>query len=203
MKLTTASALATLLFLSVSAAQAATVSVSQLGPPNGRSPSAAEMLGGVPPDARIMEFVTTTSADILQIDQVKVTGGVYNTPSGTGGSDSAPPSPLFVTLIPQLGADSWIDTPGATSIAGDSSNPFGTENNSWFDTTNDGAQSNFMFARLTVLSPNWSFTGRVQVAGAAGPESFGFGFPVPEPGSFALAAVGLVGAVAARRRKNG
>jgi hypothetical protein len=204
------------------AVMAATVSVSivspgDAGPSIGRVPSAAAIAAGVPANARIHEFIVTTNADILQIDQVVITLGsgvsLYNEANPAGGSNSEPPLPLFETLLPSLGADTWISTPGVTSIAGDDSDPLGTANNSWFDTSTDGAVSNFMFARLTATASLYSsffdpsyFAGRVQVAGANGPESFPFSFVfispeiVPEPASMGMMAAAMMGLAALRRR---
>jgi hypothetical protein len=205
-------ALAFALALVAQSAMAATVTNSVVSPGMiadsfGREATAA----GVPPLTRIHEFRTTTDADILQIDQVLVNvvgGTLFQVASASGGSDTEPPSPIFEGLVPTLTADTWITTPGATSIAGNTANPFGTPDNSWFDTTNDGAAVNLMFARfgLTGELATATFSGRVQVAGAAGPESFPFAFTlsnvdVPEPATVALGAMGLLGLVAAGRRR--
>jgi hypothetical protein len=183
-------------------ASAATVSISASNPIVGRPTTPAHQGGGAP-NSRIHEFILTSDADILQIDQVVITsGGIYNTPTPQGGSNVEPPSALFEMLVPQLGADTWISTPGATSIAGNDADPFGTSNNSWFDTSNDGAASNFMFARITTSGPG-TFSGRVQVAGSAGPENFAFSFSlnIPEPASMGMMAAGALGLAAFRRRR--
>jgi MYXO-CTERM domain-containing protein len=165
---------------------------------------------GVPPNADIHEFLVTTDADILQIDQVALYlfpgTSLFQVPTASGGSDTERPSALFESLAPTLTADSWITTPGATSIAGNVNDPFGTPNNSWFDTTNDGPQSNFMFARVTLFGGlRWGYlSGRIQVAGAEGPESFPFTLTLsvfPEPNSVIMGAMGLLGLVAVRRRR--
>jgi hypothetical protein len=182
---------------------AATVSISAVNPPLGR-PTTPGQQGGGAPNSRIHEFIVTSDADILQIDQVVITaGGIYNVPAPEGGSNVEPPSALFETLVPKLGADTWISTPGATSIAGNDVDPFGTPNNSWFDTSSDGAVTSFMFARITTSGPG-TFSGRVQVAGSAGPENFAFSFPIniiPEPASMGMMAAGALGLAAFRRRR--
>ena len=69
---------------------------------------------------------------------------MYNNPTGT---DTEPPLNALVAVFPALGADSWITTPGTTALAGAGGTK--ADNNSWFDTTNDGPQTNFLFARIT------------------------------------------------------
>jgi hypothetical protein len=209
-------ALAIASILMAQAAMAATVTTSIVSPSGvpgnsvGRVPPADAIGAGVPANTMVHEFNVTTDADILQIDQIKITLGagasLYNVTAGNGGSNTTPPTPLFEGLVPQLKGDTWITTPGATSIAGNDVDPFGTQDNSWFDTTADGAVTNFMFARFGLVggtSPT-TFTGRVQVAGATGPENFAFSFTmgaIPEPATFGMASMGLLGLAAFRRRK--
>ena len=90
-----------------------------------RLPTAAELgsdatLAG----HEVWDFFVSTDTDILQIDQVSISAGpLYQHISG---SDANPPNPLFLGIIPALGADSWITTPtnadnannGDTSLAG-------------------------------------------------------------------------------------
>jgi hypothetical protein len=152
---------------------------------------------------RIHQFRVTTDADILRVGDVHFINlaGLYN---HAFGQDTAPPLPVFVALFPQLAADTWITTPGATAIAGNSANPFGTDNNSWFDTSNDGPVTEFLFARLTVNTmPVGYFRGVVSVAGTEGPEAFPFNFQinVPEPGALALGIVAVGASVATLRRR--
>ena len=119
-------------------------------PPNhpvvsfGRPTTAAEVAND--PDAAnktVHEFRVTTSSDILRIGDVVLSNraGLYNNALG---ADTEPPLEAFVAVFPALGADSWITTPGATALAGAGGTT--ADNNSWFDTTNDGPQTNFLFA---------------------------------------------------------
>ena len=64
------------------------------------------------------------------------------------GSDVEPPHPAFLTVFPNLDLDSWITTPGPTTLAGPSLPGDGTS--IWSDTTDDGPQTNFKFADLTL-----------------------------------------------------
>jgi hypothetical protein len=196
---------------SVDAATATFSAVSGLGPSNpnvsvGRSPSAVQISHGVPADARIHEFLVTTDADILEIERVEILSSepiaLYQVPPSWGGTDTEPPTPAFEDLVPELGADSWITTPGATSTL-DNSEPFPVL---WqfFDVTNDGPVADFMFARITVSQPaEFRITGRVGVVGAAGLEYFNFEFfTIPEPASLGALCVSLLGLAALRRRYN-
>ena len=180
--------------------QAATVTTSWTM----EAPSAAAIAAGVPAASDVYKFFTTTSADILSVDNVKVNlanGAALFQVAPPFGSDTSAPDPAFVGLNRALEADSWIDTPGATGLLGTGLPGDGT--GSWGDTVDNGAQTNYHFATLTVpAGMQGSFVGRINVAGATGPENFGFDFAlgVPEPASFAMAAMGLIGVVAARRR---
>ena len=148
-----------------------------------RVPTVDQNDGGVPPNYYINDYFVTTDADILRIGDVNVVARLYNDPLG---SDTAPPNPTFVTLFPELGADSFITTPGETAVAGNSEQPFDT-NSSFFDSSNDGPVTDFNFARLT--SPDLSiFEFVVSVAGTTGPEVFQFRLPVniPEPTAMIL-----------------
>jgi hypothetical protein len=179
--------------------QAATVSTSKtLGT---TSPEA--VAAGAPAQADVYKFFTTTSADILSIDNIKVTlgsGSLFQV-APPFGSDTAAPDPAFVGLNRALEADTWITTPGATSLLGTGLPGDGT--GSWGDLVDNGAQNNFQFATLTVPKGTvGSFAGRINVAGSAGPENFAFNFTlgVPEPASMALAGMGLIGLMSIRRR---
>ena len=138
----------------------------------------------------IFEFFVTSDADVLSVDNVEITGSLFQVPFG---SDVEPPLPAFLPVFPHLSADSWITTPGATSVAGGG---FANPLSAWFDVSNDGPVSDFMFARLTVPTAeklDFTFRGRMSVAGDTGVENFRFFFlvAIPEPSAALMTAVAL------------
>jgi hypothetical protein len=182
-------------------ATAATVSFSSsVGPA-----SAAAVAAGVPEGTLVNVYTVTTDADILSVNQVVATlsGGSLFQVAPPFGSDNEAPDPAFITLNRALEADSWITTPGATSKLGGGSGFPGDGTGTWGDLTNDGPQTNFKFATLSLASNfNGMFIGRVSVAGTAGPEVFPFSLPIniPEPGTIGLTSLGLLALGVVRRR---
>lgn len=161
--------------------------------------NAVQEAAGAPAGWTVYDFTVTTSGDILSIGNV-TTIGTYNSPLGTDTGES--PFSAFPGFE-QLQVDSWITTPGAaTSILGGDGALDGDGNESWVDLSDDGAQVNFLFARLTVdpATPLGFFTGQVTIAGDTGPENFPFSLPIPEPATFGLAGFGLLGMLVSRRR---
>lgn len=149
----------------------------------------------------VYTFSVTTDSDILSVDNVIIPGGGAALYQNAVGTDTKPPLAAIVAVFPAAGADSWITTPGAsTSTAGGG---FANDNSSWFDSSNDGAVSNFQFAQLTT-SAKGTFSFRVNTLG---PNStvintpFSFQIGVPEPATLGLAGMSVVGLLAASRRR--
>jgi hypothetical protein len=171
------------------------------------APGAAAVGDGAPDGGQVHKLFLTSDADIISINQVQVTlnGGATLFQVGAPfGSDIEPPDPAFIAIKPSLAADTWLSTPGATSFLGTGLPGDGT--GTWGDLTDNGAQTNYQWGQITIpAGATGTFTGRISLAGATGPEPVPFtinlGAVIPEPGSIALAGMGLVGLLGAARRR--
>jgi hypothetical protein len=185
--------------LASSEGRAATVSVRQSFSP----PSPEAIAAGVPADMGIHDLYLTSDADVLAIDRVTVmplSGSLFQVPPPFG-ADNEPPAPAFIALNRALEADSWMSTPGATTLLGPTL-PGDGQFTTFGDLTNDGPQADFHFARLTFPGAFYGLRFRIQLAGATGPELFDFDLSwYPEPNSLVMAAVALVGLTAGDRRR--
>lgn len=164
--------------------------------------------GGAPADGDVYDYRVTTDGDILSVFAVQVSlndgATLFNVPAPFGSNVNSP-DPSFIVLRPALGADSWITTPGATTLLGGDL-PGDGVNTTFGDTSIDGAQTDFMFARLTVPSgATGTFSGWISILGGDGSpydQQFSFPIGVPEPATIAMAGMGLIGMIGvARRRK--
>lgn len=193
--------LASLMALTASAASAATLNWYVTSD----SPGAAEIAAGVPADAVAYRFYLTSDVDVISVNNIKISvakgGELFQVPPPFG-SNTAPPSPEFLALNPALAFDSWVTTPGSTSLLGPDLPGDGTS--TWGDLTDDGPQTGFHFATLTVGRRFFpQLTGRIALNDGGTPQNFdlGFMFGVPEPATFVLAGIGVVGVLAVRRRR--
>ena len=174
------------------ATQAANVSFSRTD----ERVSDAAAADGAPENGHVANFLVTTDADILSVGKVliEVEGGeIYDVCSLSCTGFGTPPLFPFI-FTPRETADSWVTTPGSTSLLG-AGLPGDGETTTLGDLTNDGAQNFFQFARITIPeSATGNFSGRVTVAGSTGPENFPFSFPlgIPEPSSLLLIGIGLM-----------
>jgi len=133
-------------------------------------------VGGSAPDGgTVYEFFATTDGDILAINFVNTTlnGGDFY--QNTFGVPGAAPNPALVAAFAPLAADSYITTPGGTSILGgglpaDGDDTFG-------DTEDNGPQANFKFGQLTIpAGATGSFSGQFDIVGSSGVFSQQFDF---------------------------
>ncbi len=188
---------ATLLVFTGSQGYADSISFSTLQ----RDVSQAEIGDGVP-EGIVYEFFVTTDADVLALNFVRtelLDGDFFNDALGTEGSA---PNPAFIAVFPRLGADSYITTPGGTSVLGgglpaDGDDTFG-------DTEDNGPVSEFKFAQLTIpAGATGLFAGQFDIVGGSGVFSQNFEFPlgVPEPASLSLLGLAMVSFAGMRRRK--
>jgi hypothetical protein len=158
-------------------------------------------------NGNVYQFFVTTDAEILTIEQVRITGpdgitplnSLYNNSFGNS-LNAEPASPALITFAPALAVDSWVSTPGFTSRVG--ADLPGDGQTTFFFLSNAGPQTNFMFAQLTMPSATrFSFTGVVNIASQGGNFGAPFFFSnLPEPTSATVAALGLAGFGVASRR---
>jgi hypothetical protein len=104
----------------------------------------------------VHEFFVTTATDILSINTINIDVPIHQ---HAVGSDVEPPDSVLAAVATGLTADSFITTPGTTVTAGGG---FENAESAWFDTTNDGAAEDFLFARLTVQETG-TFSGNISV----------------------------------------
>lgn len=166
--------------------------------------------------AGTFDLTVTTQSDILLFDAeitqtagVNVAGGWYNNATG---DDVNPPNPAFVGVFPELGFDSWVTTPGATAAAGANKldNPAGTNMVTHNDSTDEGAQTDFTFAKITLIpdekgNASAVFRGTLQTSADPTPVFDNFEYTlsigVPEPASMGLVLTALLGGLSIIRRK--
>lgn len=171
-----------------------------------RMPTAAEIGGDAALEgAMIHDFWATTDGDVLAINFVGINplGILYK---NTLGSEVEAPNPAFVAAFPALGATSYLTTPGGTGQAGGN---FGNAQGqvSWYDADDTGPLDNYKWGQLTTLAgATGTFTGRFDIAGAEGPYGQEFSFDlggevIPEPSTFAILGIALIGLGALLRKR--
>lgn len=163
-------------------------------------PTTAAEIGGGAPEGTVHSYFVTTDADILSVGSFKmdVSNPVYQNSFGTNNDK---PNAALIPVFPALAADTYVDTPGNTSILGTDLPGDGGPNTGFGDLSDNGAQTNFQFAQMTVpTGTTGRFFGNVTIAGNF---TQPFDFPlIPEPTSIVMAGFGLVGMIAAARRRS-
>jgi len=163
--------LSTLLMASVShlSASAATVSLFR----STREVTSEEIAGGAPVGGLVHDFFINADTDILSFNQIEVDVPLFQAALG---SDSFAPSAVLAGISPGITADSFLTTPGSTTMLGGGFGQGGDR--LWGDLSDDGPQQGFHFARLTV-GQTGSFTGRVAVRSPDAPVYLPFSFTLP------------------------
>jgi hypothetical protein len=108
-------------------------------------------------------------------------------------------------MFPALSADSWISTPDITAHFGPDL-PGDGASSIWFDTTNNGPQTNFEFARLTLpqnATGTFNFEMNIADGAAVFSQSFSLALPTAVPAPATLSLLGLALLRRARRRRAG
>jgi hypothetical protein len=160
-------AIAAILALAASGSQAAMVSLSRLT----RPVTLEEIAGGAPLGGYVHDFFLSSDSDLLSVGFVDIDVPLYQNALG---SDDRAPHAALSAISPAVTADSYITTPGNSTVMMGGGFTGGTDK-MWGDLSNDGPQSNFHFARLTV-GQTGSFAGKVAVEGGAGPVYLPFNF---------------------------
>lgn len=136
--------------------------------------TAEEAAGGAPAGGVVNQLFVTSTVDILSVSRIGLLGaGLFHDPLG---SDLAPPAVELAAISPGVAADSFITTPGDTLILGGGFAAAGADS-VWGDLSDDGPQTDFLFAQLTV-DQMADFSGQMSLRGN--------GWPVDVPVNFTL-----------------
>ncbi len=135
--------------------------------------TAAEAAGGAPASGVVHELFVTSTVDILSVSHVALDTRLFHDPLG---SDRAPPAAELAAASPGVTADSFITTPGDTLVLGGGFDGAGGQS-LWGDLSDDGPQTEFRFAQLTV-DQTANFSGQMSLRGN--------GWPVDVPLDFVL-----------------
>lgn len=138
-----------------------------------RPASAAELAAGAPAGGVVHDFFITSQSDLLSISGVTIDAPLYRHQLG---SDHRLSAKALVEQDASVGASSFIQMPGETLVLGGGFG--GGAESLWGDLTDDGAQQDFLFARLTTTDVG-SFTGSLAVRTDFGFETLSYKFDLP------------------------
>jgi hypothetical protein len=127
------------------------------------------------PDGYVHEFFVRSSTDVIDIRDVALDVSVYQHKDGV---DNRFVDATRLLMFPGVSADSFLDTPGKTSVEGGFATAYEDSNAIWYDRFNNGPQDEFLFSRLTV-GESGHFSGAVSVAGPNGRVELPFNFVLP------------------------
>jgi hypothetical protein len=140
-----------------------------------REVTPAEIAGGAPVGGLVHEFRVTSDADLLSVNRVSIDVPLFQDALGI---DNAAPNVAQAALSSGMTADSFITLPSDTLVLGGGFANSGGEN-LWGDLSNDGAQQDFLFARLTTDQAG-TFSGNISLRGDSSPVTLPFSFPLPD-----------------------
>lgn len=170
-----------------------------------------DLFASTPDDMLVVDFILNVTAGTVYQNH---TADFYGLPFADN-TRPPRPGPLSGTFIEgrALAADSWVTTPGAgTACAQIGGACPGFENVgqvSHFDTSGEGVQTEFNFARITLIpdeqgAHSAEFSGYMQVANQPSPivEPFNYAMrSVPEPNSLSSLMAALMGGLTVLRKR--
>ncbi len=139
----------------------------------------AEFVAGAPAGGVVHDFFITTQSDLLSISGITIDAPLYQ---HQWGSNHRPSATALVDQDASVGVNSFIQMPGDTLVLGGGFN--GGAGSLWGDLSDDGAQQDFLFARLTTTEAGL-FAGNLAVRTDFGFESLPFQFQLPALGDVA------------------
>jgi len=167
-------------------------------------------------NATIYELFITTDDDIVSYEDLSmtVTGGTLYNLETAFGSDVVDPSIAFGGFEPLTFEDSFVSTPGDTSVLvndmTDAIQPTGIPLSTWADFEEDGPVTDFQMARFTLIDGPGETRATAMLMGTVAllatsdqpiPINGGAGIFLPEPTSGILAGLAGLFGLAFRRRR--
>ena len=153
-----------------------------------------------------LSFSSLTDVLVVETELTVVGGSLFQLSEG---SDTGPLSPIITDILPAGLADSWVASPGPTLVVGPMALEIGTLATR-FDGTFDGPQTDFQFARFTLVpdTPGGQIEGSIRAKVQTRTDTpfpqwdvLEFSFAVPEPHSLVLVMMCVLGALPMVRRR--